>query len=597
MRSLYIFGENKMKTEIKATVGLIFIGIILVGSPIINTKFDKYQSENYEKLDIKTRYDLKGAGSWKANGTVICNASDSQNLPKICSDGTGGAIITWHDNRNGANLDVYAQMIDSNGNVNWTTNGVAIGAASGDQSYPEICSDGEGGAIIVFNDYRGGATSDIYAQRIDSNGNVQWIPNGVAICTASYYQLLPQICSDGEGGAIIIWNDFRGGSYSDIYAQRIDSNGNVQWTPNGVAICIQSYNQLQTKICSDGAGGAVIMWRDYRNGNNFDIYAQKIDSNGNTQWNANGVAICTASSDQYYPKICSDGAGGAIITWYDNGIRAFWDIYAQRIDSNGNVQWTTDGVAICTAENEQLVSQLCNDGAGGAIITWYDYRSGIYSDIYAQRINSNGNVQWAMDGVAICTAENEQLAPQICSDGAGGAIIIWNDFRSVSYSDIYAQQINSTGNVQWTVDGIEICTADNEQINPQICRDGLGSAIITWEDYRNELDVDIYAQMIIEFPDETPPKVFNINPGLIIIVVLSILGGAGIAASVYLIYTKRKGIIRVITGEGKEIQKIPVKPKMTEKAQLLLSFCPFCGIKLRVIGKYCTNCGKKMIPE
>ena len=34
---------------------------------------------------------------------------------------------------------------------------------------------------------------------------------------------------------------------------------------------------------------------------------------------------------------------------------------------------------------------------------------------------------WVEDGVAICTATNNQEDPQMTSDGAGGAVITWRD--------------------------------------------------------------------------------------------------------------------------------------------------------------------------
>jgi len=135
-----------------------------------------------------------------------------------------------------------------------------------------------------------------------------------------------------------------------------------------------------------------------------------------------------------------------------------YDIYAQRISAGGTVQWTTDGVAICTATGDQLNLSITNDGAKGVIITWFDYRGGSKSDIYAQRINSAGVVQWTTDGVAICTATDNQYNPTITSDGTDGAIITWEDHRNV-YSKTYAQRINSAGTVQWAIDGIAISTA------------------------------------------------------------------------------------------------------------------------------------------
>jgi hypothetical protein len=92
---------------------------------------------------------------------------------------------------------------------------------------------------------------------------------------------------------------------------------------------------------------------------------------------------------------------------------------------------------------DQWVPTIVPDGAGGAIVTWYDVRSG-NSDIYAQRVSALGVVQWAANGVPLCTATGDQSYPQIISDGAGGAIITWMDDRSGN-SDIYALRIDANG--------------------------------------------------------------------------------------------------------------------------------------------------------
>ena len=73
-------------------------------------------------------------------------------------------------------------------------------------------------------------------------------------------------------------------------------------------------------------------------------------------------------------------------------------------------QWSSNpavNTAICIATGDQSSPTIVADGAGGSIITWYDLRSGS-SDIYAQRINAAGVVQWTANGVAICTATGEQ---------------------------------------------------------------------------------------------------------------------------------------------------------------------------------------------
>jgi len=160
-----------------------------------------------------------------------------------------------------------------------------------------------------------------------------WLHDGVILCTASGDQYFPVIVSDGEGGAIVTWNDGRGGS-NDIYAQRVDASGAVQWTANGVALCTATGGQSSPTIVSDGAGGAVVTWEDYRSANT-DIYAQRVNASGAVQWTANGVALCTVTGEQWRPTITSDGWSGAIVTWGDYRTGTSWKIYAQRVDASG----------------------------------------------------------------------------------------------------------------------------------------------------------------------------------------------------------------------------------------------------------------------
>ena len=329
----------------------------------------------------------------------ICTASSFQGNPEIISDGAGGTIVTWLDARNGFS-DVYVQRTTSSGTVLWTADGVPLCTAWDNQRWAQIVSDGAGGAIVTWSDQRFSMyDSNIYAQHINAAGVVQWTTDGVLLCSASENQSLPELVSDGAGGAVVTWGDKRNGGDPDIYAQHINSAGVVQWTVDGVPICTVTGSQLAPEVTSDGAGGAIMTWRDERSGNP-EIYLQLINASGTVQWTADGIPICAAADLQSYPLITSDSAGGAIVTWEDerNGNS---DIYAQRIDASGTVQWTADGIPICTAADAQGYPEIISDGTGGAIIAWGDRRSGD-SEIYLQLINSSGTVQWTADGVSIC---------------------------------------------------------------------------------------------------------------------------------------------------------------------------------------------------
>jgi hypothetical protein len=252
---------------------------------------------------------------WVQDGVALCTATGSQQSPTIISDGAGGAIVAWDDQRAGS--DIYAQRVFASGAAQWMTDGVALCTATGNQTTPRIVSAGAGGAVVAWQDSRSATEWDVYAQKVNAWGVVQWTANGLALCTATGDQSQPAIVSDGTGGAIVTWQDQRSG-VSHILAQRVNASGTVLWTANGVTICNATGGQSSPRITSDGAGGAIITWQDSRGGN-LDIYAQRVSgASGGVWWTGNGVALCAATGDQYAPAIASDGAGGAIVTWYDN---------------------------------------------------------------------------------------------------------------------------------------------------------------------------------------------------------------------------------------------------------------------------------------
>jgi hypothetical protein len=439
---------------------------------------------------------------WQFNGTILSIAPVDQELPALVSDGAGGAIVVWRDTRN-ASYDVYAQRIESSGLVQWTTDGQPIAVTVGDQWSADIVADGVGGAVVVWQDARSGGF-DIYAQRIDAAGAVQWTTNGVAVCAAADHQMTPAVVWDGAE-AIMVWREARNGTY-DIYAQKVDALGTVQWTVNGVALCTAANNQWRPAIVADGAGGAIVTWYDFRGGN-FDVYAQRVDGSGTVQWASDGSAVSTATDDQEIPTMVADGAGGAIVTWQDKRSGTY-DVYAQKIDAAGVVQWTADGVGLCTANLHQWSPTIASDDAGGAIVTWYDLR-GSY-DIYAQRIDAAGAVQWTLNGVALCTAANIQSYPDIAADGAGGAIVTWHDLRNGSY-DIFSQRVDASGATQWTVNGVALCTSIENQEWPVIVSDGAEGAIVAWQDARRGLH-DVYAQRVTASGDILSPVVGGVRP-------------------------------------------------------------------------------------
>ena len=327
------------------------------------------------------------------------------------------------------------------------------------------------------------------------------------VSTAAGSQQYPMIVSDGAGGAIITWEDLRGGAYTDIYLHHVLASGVVDpaWPIDGRALCTAANDQFFPRIVSDGSGGAIVAWQDARNGIDYDIYAQRVLASGEVDplWPIDGRALCAAANDQLFPTVVSDGAGGAIVAWQDprSGSNNA-DIYAQHVLVSGAVDpaWPANGLPLCTAAYQQYSPTIVTDGAGGAVVTWQDYRSGTNYDIYAQRVLVSGAVDpaWPANGRALCTATQQQANPTIVADDAGGAIVTWTDYRSGTNNDIYAQRVLGNGAVDpaWPANGRALCTAATNQQGPTIVTDGAGGAIAAWQDLRSGT-WDIYAQHVL----------------------------------------------------------------------------------------------------
>jgi hypothetical protein len=404
------------------------------------------------------RLSAAGIAQWAPNGVPLCIAADEQRHPVIATDGAGGAIVAWYDVRNGTHADIYVRRITTAGTVQWSTDGVALCTAADEQLFPAIVSDGAGGAIVAWEDDRSGSTNtDVYAARILSTGTVDaaWPANGRRLSGAADMQQYPVMVSDGAGGAIVAWRDRRGGVTYDIYAQRVLTSGALGsgWPTDGRAVCTAGSNQYDPLIVADGTGGAIVTWEDLRAGAS-DVYAQRVLSTGTVDltWPVDGRSICTAAGDQLFPSIATDGAGGAIIVWEDYRADPLAsDVYAQRIRSTGSVDpsWPANGRLICGATNDQYDPVVTTDGASGAVIAWHDYRDGSFADIYVQRVGGTGAIDpfWPSDGLVVCHASHNQQLPILISDGGGGAIITWQDFRSAVDYDVYSARAYASGAV------------------------------------------------------------------------------------------------------------------------------------------------------
>lgn len=400
-------------------------------------------------------------------------------------DGEGGAFFTWSEASR-----VYAQHLTAQGlgAPGWPAGGIVVSGSYGARYAVSAVSDGAGGFIVLFNDYASGPDPDVYAQRVSADGALLWGADGAPVCTETGTQYGTSLCSDRTGGAVFVWQDDRnsGASGVDVYAQRLSSSGSPVWDPAGVPLCTEAGDQDWGRVVSDGTiGGSFFCWRDPRSGTDTDLYASRLDRYGNLRsgWTLNGSPVCLAAGAPALPAMIPDGAFGAFIAWVDPRSGSY-DVYVMRMDAYGAAApgWAADGVALTSDAYYQYYPALASDGAGGAVVAWGDSRLSA-SDIYAQRISSAGVPLWTAGGVPLTSATGEQYSPVVVADGAGGAVVGWQDTRGGHPPLVFAQRVTGAGAIApgFGADGNAIATGHWVQ-ELSACTDGSGGAILTWQD-------------------------------------------------------------------------------------------------------------------
>src|SRR5204863_4341596 len=108
-----------------------------------------------------------------------------------------------------------------------------------------------------------------------SNGVLD--PAGLPVCAAAGDQMNPRAVPAADGAAIVVWLDYRrGGALADIYALSVAANGTVTsgWPDDGRVLCASGSSGVPLAV-PDGAGGALVFWRDGRSSG--QLYAQRVD--------------------------------------------------------------------------------------------------------------------------------------------------------------------------------------------------------------------------------------------------------------------------------------------------------------------------------
>lgn len=466
-----------------------------------------------------------------SQAVLVISAGNGQELPITVPDGNGGAWVVFSDTRFGYGNIYYTHLL-ANGVVSFSP--VPVAPTTANQYGHAAISDGAGGVFIVWADYRSIAY-DIYAQHVDASGNLAWGATGAPVCTETGLQVEPRLAGDGVGGFVVAWQDYR--TNTEVYAQRVLSNGAIDWASVGINLSTGAGTEnLRSIVSIPPLGRVFVVWEDDR-GAAWAIYGQSLGTNGTLWSGSQGIQLLSDSQNMYGPVAVTDDALGFYLAVQDfsgadnyaavshfnyAGTRYGGPIYSS-IDNRTTIDVAPDGTGgmlLLTHDTDipflgklnryspGLVSyypsvtvgvkpfdfgDIVPDGAGGAFVVYSEYVTG-RTDVFATHIDPDGNRRWT---ASVCNAVLDQTHTA-AYPVPGGVVAVWEDDRNLNGGpDLYANRIDRHG--------ILGDPAPRALSARDIPGDQGGSVLVTWN-----------ASFLDEFPEQTVTNysVWRSAPGL-----------------------------------------------------------------------------------
>ncbi len=459
---------------------------------------------------------------------------------------------------------VLTSMLVAEGAVARQVYNIPVTTSPGDQRKPVSVTAGEAEGVFIFWVSGGGSSGQLQMQSLDAVGRpTRPAPIRIAGDASTSTPLIA--LQDGSKGAFIIWEAV-GSRGNAIKVQRIAADGSPVWSAPK-SLYKNNRTQKNPRAASDGRGGLYIAWEEESvlssgNGGNRDIYAQRLDASGNIEWDAGGVEIVVADDNQYLGDVAGNSTA-LVVAWEDaatdkvyfqpftagkgdpigsnprvptfspsamrsprlvmgikqsgasdNSVIIVWQekrtagikLYAQKYTADRPYAWGIFGEAVSGSTGDQVNHQVVSDHDFGCVIVWEDNRDG-NTDLYGQRIDSAGNPQWGATGRPVNTKGSEQTGFHLIADGNQGVFCVWEDNRNGAF-DVFAQNLNKNGRMRWRSGGVGISKQEDHQVSPRTALLADGRLAVVWEDYRSG-SADIFAQNVLEDGtlDNVPPDI------------------------------------------------------------------------------------------
>jgi len=248
---------------------------------------------------------------------------------------------------------------------------------------------------------------------------------------------------------------------------------------------------------------------------------QVVYSGGVVPW----FRISDSTAGQSRPGLAyNSSADQFLVVWedYRGAVGYGSDVYGQIVNGDGSMAGVN--FAITTESDWQRDPKAAHDPiTGDYLVVWEDWRTDSDDDIYAQLVSADGS----MIGVefTISTAANDQSNPDIAYNSSSNQfLVVFDDDRLVAYDvDIYGKLVNADGSMSGT--DFPISIPSENQLVPVVAYNSTDNQfLVVWGDKRDQdtNSGDIYARMVngngtmdgYEFPISTTSNANQISPAV-----------------------------------------------------------------------------------
>ena len=452
---------------------------------------------------------MLSAGAWAqwssdpAQNLALSNIPGADQVqPKLLPQPNNTWSVSWFNNNPNDppphGYDVYYQYLSANGNEQLPHDGVQVAklTLSSTEDYG-LAVDNSGTAIIAFlDDRRNPSNPQVTAAKVSRTGGLLWGPNGIALTNDPGSHNDPKVTVTSDGFIVVGWTNG-----SVIQLQKLTTSGLPLWigqTALGRGKIIQEsgYNYTLADLHAADNGSVIISWvRNHGFGSNAYLYAQKISPSGDQVW-ASPAHVFDGGSLQFgeFPYFISDGAGGAIFSWYSNSPSL--QVYAQHILANGTEAFPHNGSVGSTNAQRVRVSPSVsyNPSTQETFLFWTEQNSlQSMAGVFGQKFNSAGTRQWTDTGLSIVPLNNDSENWVENVQTGSGALVFWNDSPGFGSGTIQAIKLDGSGNTVCAQFPVSTASADKFRLAAAIAPSGL--AALAWEDDRNG-ENDIYIQNV-----------------------------------------------------------------------------------------------------